>query len=98
VFTYCPKNIRKEALWLVSNIAANSEEDANAVADSQVVLNLILSCRDNTIEVRKEAVWAISNICHSLKDKNRLERLLEFDIMAMLLDMLQRDHDSGPIC
>jgi hypothetical protein len=32
IFTYCTKLIRKEALWLVSNIAANSEADAILIA------------------------------------------------------------------
>lgn len=31
VFTYCTKQTRKEALWLVSNIAANSEADSLAL-------------------------------------------------------------------
>ena len=32
IFTYCTKIIRKEALWLVSNIAANSEAEAVLIA------------------------------------------------------------------
>ena len=32
VFTYCTKQVRKETMWLVSNIAANSEQDAMIVA------------------------------------------------------------------
>jgi hypothetical protein len=28
VFTYCSMHVRKDAFWLVSNIAANSEQDA----------------------------------------------------------------------
>jgi len=97
VFIYCQKLTRKEALWLVSNIAANSEEDANALADSLIIGNLLSACRDSSVEMRKEAVWALSNTLNLLHDKDRIERLISMDIMATLLELLQKDEDSGSI-
>lgn len=43
VFTYCTKSVRKEALWVLSNIAANSAVDACAIADHSIMINLLLS-------------------------------------------------------
>ena len=97
VFTYCTKLCRKEALWLVSNIAANSEEDANSIADSSLMLNLLCACRDSAHEMRKEAIWALSNIFFKVTDKARIERLVEQDVMSTVLEMLSRDGDSGSI-
>lgn len=97
VFTYCTKVTRKEALWLISNVAANSEQDANALADSPLMLNLLMSCRDTAHEVRKEAVWALSNVVYKITDSARIERIIESDVMSILLEMLVRDADSGSI-
>lgn len=63
VLMFCNKQIKKEAIWLLSNIAANSEQDAESLIDSNIIFNIIHSCRDNLYELRKEAIWAMSNIC-----------------------------------
>ena len=58
--------MKKEALWLVSNIAANSEQDAIKIIESSLVINLIYACKDNAYEMKKEALWALSNICYMI--------------------------------
>jgi len=98
VFTYCTKTTRKEALWVLSNIAANSEADAVAIANHQLIINLFYACRDNSFEIRKEAIWTLSNILYQVTDKEVLESLINLDIVTILLERLQRDHDSGSIC
>jgi hypothetical protein len=98
VFTYCTKIIRKEALWLVSNIAANSEADAIALTKYTIMSNLMFAGRDTAHDMRKEAIWAISNIVYNIKDKANLDELLKHDLMTLLLERLQYDNDSGPIC
>lgn len=64
-------------MWLVSNIAANSEEDANSIADSTLVVNLLCACRDSAHEIRKEAMWALSNLIYALHDQSKIERIVE---------------------
>lgn len=97
VFTYCTKLTRKEALWLVSNISANSEEDANAIVDSGLFVNLLLACRDSALEMRKEAIWSLSNITHILTDPVRIQTLVEADIMSTMIELLQKDGECGSI-
>ena len=98
VFTYGVKQVRKEALWLVSNIAANSEQDATVVANHQMMANILFAGRDNAHDMRKEAIWAISNIVYNIKDTLILKQLVERDLVTLLLERLQYDSDSGPIC
>jgi len=94
VFTYCTKQTRKEALWLVSNIAANSEADSQALVESPVAQHLLSACRDSSYELRKEGMWALSNLVHKLPDP---AKLVDMDVMSCLIDILQRDGDSGTI-
>ncbi len=95
VLTYCQKKDRKEALWLVSNIAANSEIDAVLLAESTIPHNVLMSCKDSSAENRKEAVWALTNIVNKLSDPKLIERLVEADIVGTLIDLLARDIDTG---
>ena len=88
VFTYCTKTTRKEALWVLSNIAANSEGDAVAIANHQLVINLFYACRDNSFEIRKEAIWTLSNILYQVTDKEVMESLINLDIVTILLERL----------
>ena len=96
-FTYCTKVTRKEALWLVSNIAANGEVEANILADSTIVMNLLTSCHDSTLLMRKEAIWALTNILHKVSGRERIENLVNMDIISTIIDLMQKDVDNGPI-
>lgn len=62
------KSHKKEALWLLSNVAANSEEDATAIIKKGLMINLINGAKDRNYDVRKEAIWAISNLCNTIKN------------------------------
>ena len=97
VFTYCSKQTRKEAIWLASNIAANSDADAQALCDSQIMVSLLMACRDSAYELRKEGMWALSNIIHRLTDEAHLTKLIEMDVMSCINDILQRDGESGTV-
>lgn len=98
-FTYCDKSTRKEVLWIVSNIAANSEEDANAIVESELVNSLNLHCMDvSSHEIRKEACWALSNVLVKVTEQEVIERVLQKDVVATLLYMLERNQESGAIC
>jgi hypothetical protein len=96
-FTYCIKQTRKEALWLVSNIASNSEVEANMLADSSLIVNLLTSCHDSTLLMRKEAIWALTNIVHKMSGRERFENLINMEIITTIINLLQKDADNGPI-
>lgn len=98
VFTYCSKTIKKKAIWLVSNIAANSEADAIALTKFKIMSNLVFAGRDPAHDMRYEAIFAISNIVYNIKDKGNLKELLNLDLMTLLLERLENDDDSGPFC
>lgn len=59
---------------------------------------MFYACRDNAFEIRKEAIWTLSNILYQVTDKGVIEALINLDIVTVLLERLQRDHDSGSIC
>ena len=61
------------------------------------MINLLCACRDSAYELRKEAIWVLSNIIHRISDKERVEKLVEMDVMSTLIELLQRDSDSGTI-
>ena len=94
---YCTKTTRKEALWLISNIAANSEQEAIAISNSGLFVNLLMSCRDSSFDMRKEAVWAVSNVLHYLQEPATVELIVQQDVMSIMLEMLQRDAESGSV-
>lgn len=66
------KDHKKETLWIVSNVAANSERDAIAVITHGLIPSLIFSAKDNNIAVKREAIWAISNLCANIHEKDYL--------------------------
>ena len=73
---------------MVSNIAANSEADAMIIAKSPLMTNLTIAMRDTAHEMRKEAVWAISNVVYNVKDADSIRKLIESEIMTLLLERL----------
>jgi hypothetical protein len=63
---------KKEVLWVISNIAANSDEEANAIVKKGLLINLINGAKEKNVDVRKEAIWVISNLCYIVKDEDVL--------------------------
>ena len=51
-------NIKKEALWLISNVAAGTKEQGQMVIDSGLMEVAVGKAYDTATEVRKEALWA----------------------------------------
>lgn len=56
-----------------------------------------MSCRDSSFDVRKEAVWAVSNVLHYLQEPASIELIIQQDVMSIMLEMLQRDSESGSV-
>lgn len=89
------KDHKREALWLISNIAANSELDSIALVKKGLVVNLIYASKDNNWEIKREAVWALSNICVSIHEAESLIELIHADVLSLFYDLLLSDSEYG---
>jgi hypothetical protein len=79
----------------LSNIAANSEQDAESLIDAQIFMHMILCCHDMNYELRKEAIWTISNICYKVSDAGKMAKIKEFEVLQALLGIFQKDFEQG---
>ena len=60
----CAQGIRKETCWALSNIAAGSAGQVEAlVANTELIRAVVAVSAQDDWDVRKEAAWVISNIC-----------------------------------
>jgi len=57
----------------------------------------LIACRDTVHELRKEAVWAMSNVVYFVTDTKLLDSIVDQDVISLILELLQRDQDSGSI-
>lgn len=57
------KSVRKDACWMLSNVAAGSVSQIHEVCKKAVILApLVEAIRSSEWEIRKEAIWAANNI------------------------------------
>ena len=63
LINHCNREIQKEACWTLSNIAAGTVDQIQAVIDSGAILPLVSLVNDETTdqEVRSEACWVVLN-------------------------------------
>ena len=66
-----PKRIiRKEACWVISNIAAGTQQQINTVLKTKGCMQQVIEMAiSSEWEVRKEAIWIVSNIATGGTDK-----------------------------
>jgi importin subunit alpha-1 len=63
LFKSSKRSIRKETFWLLSNVAAGTPQQINAIVRSQAHLqHAVLSMQNAEFEIRKEAMWVVNNI------------------------------------
>lgn len=55
------KNIRKEAVWSISNVCAGTHEQMEFLLALEVFPKIVNMCIHDDPEIKREAVWAISN-------------------------------------
>jgi importin subunit alpha-1 len=88
------KAIRKEACWLVSNIAAGTTKQIGLLfSQGGIVKRIVNIATDAPWETRKEALWAVSNICTTGTDL-QVQGLIQNEGLASLCSILSTGSDS----
>lgn len=88
ILTIGSRTHKKEALWVLSNVAANSEDDAKAIIKKGLMTNLICCANDKNVDLRKEAIWVLSNICYIILDSDTLKELISCDIVTLIYEII----------
>ena len=96
-FSFTNNKMKQEILWLISNIIVNSEADAISCLDSALIFNIMLTCNSSVFSVRKEALWCVTNLCNQINDEEKLNVLLNYDIVSTLVNLLERDMSNSSI-
>ena len=95
------KSVRKEALWAVSNICADSQPMLQAVIDSGAMDRVCDLLRDgrNDGDIRKEAAWTVCNAC-TVGNRQQVRTLVtdsRFRFLEILTSYLESSHDTKSI-
>ena len=82
------RNIRKDAYWLLSNIAAGTRKQIHVlVSKPQIVVQIVTAMKNSEWEVRKEAIWVAYNITTGGND-HHVQALVHFGAIEALCSML----------
>ena len=81
----------------MSNIAANSEEDATSIINNGLLINLVFAGREKNIEVKKEAIWVISNLCYIINDPATLDMIIKADVLTLIYEVIVYEAEYGQI-
>jgi HEAT repeat protein len=88
------KAIRKEACWLVSNIAAGTKEQIGMLfSQGGIVKRIVDNATNAPWETRKEALWAVSNIC-TTGSELQVQGLIQNEGLASLCSILSTGSDA----
>lgn len=94
MLTRLQRNTRKEAVWMVSNIAAGTEEQIDRIFKEPGLLDKIIdmATKDEFI-IKKEAIWTLTNICTS-GNEFQVRNLVNRRGLQPIIDILTA-HDCG---
>ncbi|OMJ92462.1 hypothetical protein SteCoe_4802 [Stentor coeruleus] len=79
--------LKKEMLWILSNITAGSDEQIKCVLGHPCIRIVIKCLEDPDIEVRNEAVWVISNATNA-EDEKLVIKVIEIGAFNSICDFL----------
>jgi hypothetical protein len=87
-------NLKRKALWCLSNIAAGTRAQISALYDSCLLKRVIDYIKDANFILVTEAVWCISN-CVSGADAETLTKIFEnLDLMESLVYIFEKTEDE----
>ena len=84
-------SIRKDAVWIVSNIAVGSQSQLESLIEENLYLQLKEIVKKDFNNVRKEAMWAICNLTNVTNPKYA-EVLVEQGVLDDIFDFIQQQH------
>jgi importin subunit alpha-1 len=91
------KAIKKDTCWILSNIAAGTKDQINALfqnfESNALVAKLVKCAFDAPWDIRKEAVWAICNILTCGTDRH-MECVVSVNGIQALCNVLQNQSDA----
>jgi hypothetical protein len=90
------KSIRKEALWTISNICADSQAHIQSVIESRLMERIceILKSGHADADVKKEAIWCVCNTV-TVGSRFQVDILVKrFDFMTVLCDFIASSKDT----
>jgi hypothetical protein len=92
------KSIRKEALWTISNICADSQAHIQAVIDSRLMERIceILKSGHSDADVKKEAIWCVCNTV-TIGSRTQVDLLVKdsrFDFITVLSEFIASSKDT----
>jgi importin subunit alpha-6/7 len=95
------RTIRKESLWAISNICADSQSHLQRVIDTGVMERVCELLRSGTsdADVRREAIWCIANGC-TVGCRDQIHTLVadgRFGIMEVLSQYIESNRDSKSV-
>jgi len=96
VLQHAKPQIRKEALWCLSNITAGTSEQIQMVLDAGLMPEVILRCDEGNWTVRKEALWTLANAC--LGGSASVQVLVELGALPALVNGLNIQEPSLVSC
>jgi importin subunit alpha-1 len=86
--------IKKDTCWILSNIAAGTKKQTDALFQVNGLVKKIVQCAsDAPWEIRKEAVWAVCNILTCGTDRH-MEKIVKVNGIQALCDVLKLQQDA----
>lgn len=82
--------MKKEALWMLSNIAAGTAQQVIQIVMADMLPVLIQIVESGVEEYIKEAVWSINNLT-TIKDFSVLEKALSQGLLELICSLLKME-------
>jgi hypothetical protein len=97
LMNHVKRTIRKETCWLLSNVAAGSASQINALMKNDGVLRQVIeAAKQDEWEVRKEAAWVVANICTG-GNNDVVAKLVNLGALEALVSLMEVS-DTTIIC